>query len=45
MATILGIGGWRGPGFTYYLSLREEEEVAAIRDLARPIDGGGARFF
>ena len=40
MAAIsIGFGGWRGPGFEYYLSLRDDEDPV-IRDLTRSVDGG-----
>ena len=27
MGVILGIGGWRGPGYRHYIDLREDEEA------------------
>ena len=39
LPTILGIGGWRGPGYRYYIHLNEDEE-ACTKDHISIIDNG-----
>ena len=39
LAVILGIGGWRGPGYRHYIQLHEDEEEC-MRKLMSITDSG-----